>query len=436
MLRKFLFFIFISLVGNYVLADNVIDISRGKTDPIQIAINDFSSENSRLSKEILRIVQNDLQHSGLFRSIPKSAFIEEKIGIDHRPVFAAWQHINALLLLNGEVKKLDQNRVEVNFILWDNFLEKDIIKQQLIFPQSQWRMAAHKLANIIYEKMTGRAGYFNSKVTYVSETGSYLKRVKRIAMMDYDGHNHQFLTDGSDLVMTPRFSPNGKEILYLSYKSEVPSLYLLNIRTKKSVLLGDFPGMSFAPRFSPDGKHAVMSIAKDGVTHIYEMDLDSKDIRKLTQGSTINTSPSYSPDGKKIIFNSDRNGARQLFTMDRNGTNIERISFGGGAYAEPVWSNSDFITFTKMSRSIGFAIGIMKPETYQESNNERLIASGYLVETPAWSSNGQMIIFARGNRPTNKSSHKGLSRLYMIDFTGHNERLVPTPHDAYSPDWL
>jgi TolB protein len=342
-----------------------------------------------------------------------------------------------MLLLNGEIVKSPNNdgKVKMRFILWDTILQKPLLQQELEFHESKWRVASHQMANIIYQKITGLPGYFNSKITYVSETGNAMKRIKKIAIMDYDGHNHQYLTDGRDLVLTPRFSPDGKTILYLSYKNNIPSIYKLDVQSKKSTLLGNFPGMSFAPRFSPDGQYALMSIAKNGKTHIYEMDLRNRNITQLTSGQHINTSPSYSPDGSRIVFNSDRNGARQIFVMNRDGSNPQVISCGGGAYAEPLWSKQNYIVFTKISRTNGFSIGIMKPELIEGQSNERLIASGYLVETPAWSGNGHMIIFARGEKPNKHKQEKGLSRLYIMDFTGYNSRIVPTPHDASDPDW-
>lgn len=274
--------------------------------------------------------------------------------------------------------------------------------------------------------------------------------------MDQDGANHEYLTDGKDLVLTPRFSPDGKKILYLSYRDKLPKVYEMDIASKKSRLIGNFPGMSFAPHFSPDGKFAIMSVAKNGTTHIYEINLLAKTISKLTFGDSINTSPTYSPDGRYIVFNSDRNGARQLFIMNRDGSDIRRISSGSGVMAEPTWSpNNNYVAFTKISRDHGFTIGVMKANVDSSDpsaeNDERLITKGYLVESPSWAPNSRQIIFTRGSRPpkynpskSNKKgkgkedfgpSIKGLNKIYAIDFTGYNERIIPTPHDASDPNW-
>jgi len=208
----------------------------------------------------------------------------------------------------------------------------------------------------------------------------------------------------------------------------------MDLSNKRSKLIGDFQGMSFAPRFSPDGKYALMSIAKNGATHIYEINLQTKKIKQFTEGVSINTSPTYSPDGAKIAFNSDVYGSRQILVMNRDGSNKQRISFGSGAYAEPNWSSRNYIAFTKITSDIGFTIGVMRPEN---NGSERLIAQGYLVESPSWAKNGRVLAFTKGIRPKNQKNLqlKGLNRIYTIDFTGHNERIIPTPHDASSPDW-
>lgn len=418
-------------------AKNSISITSGNSDPIPLAINDFAGVDPadyQIAKKIVNVISNDLRWSGMFRPISKAAFIESKTGTSHTPLFAAWQQINASLLVNGDVDRLASGKLQVKFTLWDTILERPMISEAFELSEKLWRRVAHKISDKIYHKITGYQGYFNTRIAYVSESGPYLKRKKRLAIMDQDGENHQYLTDGKDLVLTPRFSPDGKRILYLSYKNGTPQVHMLNLRSGKSRLIGNFPGMSFAPRFSPDGKHAIMSIAKDGETHIYEINLKNKRRVQLTKGNSINTSPSYSPDGKKIAFNSDRHGSRQIFVMNRNGSSVKRISFGGGSYAEPEWSSRNYIAFTKINRELGFTIGILHPDANEKQNTERLITQGYLVESPSWATNGRVLAFTKGSPPTKRRTN-GLNRIYTIDFTGHNEKIIPTPHDASDPDW-
>lgn len=437
-MKRLFLAIFLCIFPLFSLADNTINVTRGTVDPIPIAINSFRGvdpADTKIAQDVIAVISNDLKGSGIFRPISSAAFIESKIGTSHTPLFAAWQQINANLLLNGEVTKTASGKLQVKFILWDAILEKQLVSESFELSEKLWRRVAHKIADSVYSKITGYDGYFNTRIVYVSESGPYLKRVKRLALMDQDGANHQYLTNGSDLVLTPRFSPDGKKILYLSYKNRIPQVHMLDLRSGKSQLLGHFPGMSFAPRFSPDGEYAIMSIAKNGATNIYEMNLRNKKVSQITEGgASINTSPSYSPDGKNIVFQSDRHGARQLFIMGRNGSNIQKISFGGGSYAEPNWSSRNFIAFTKVSRSSGFTIGVMKPDFVDGQSNERLIANGFLVEASSWAPNGRVLVFTKGSRNKGKSSN-GLNRIYTIDFTGYNERIIPTPSDASDPDW-
>ncbi len=435
-MKKFYLTVILSLYSISVLAD-AINITKGHGDPIPLAINNFAGvgvSDLKVTKNITKLITNDLRNSGMFKPIAPIAFIEQRLGASHKPLFAAWQQINANLLINGEVTRLTNRKLQVKFILWDNILESQMVSESFEFSEKLWRQVAHKISDKIYQKITGYEGYFNTRIVYVSERGPYLERVKRLAIMDQDGANHRFLTDGSDLVLTPRFSPDGKKILYLSYKNRIPQVHILNLRNGKGKLIGNFPGMSFAPRFSPDGKNAIMSIAKDGSTHIYEINLKNKRTKQLTKDVTINTSPSYSPDGTKITFNSNKYRTRQILVMNRDGSNQHRISFGDGTYAEPNWSSRNFIAFTKISRNYGFTIGLMQPEAIDKQNTERLIAKGYLVESPSWAGNGRVLVFSKGIPPRSNKT-KNLNRIYSIDFTGHNERIIPTPGDASDPDW-
>lgn len=436
MLRIIYIFLLICFATNSYAIKTII-VNKGHTDPIPMAINAFTADNkseAALASQIVDVVTNDLKSSGVFRPISTAAFIETTTGINHKPLFAAWRQISAKLLVNGQVTRLDSNKIKISFILWDTALEKDLVYEVFEAPQSAWRRVAHKLADKIYEKVTGDDGYFDTRVVYVSETGPYLKRTKRIAIMDQDGANHKYLTDGKNLTLTPRFSPRADKILYLSYIKKTPHVYMKNLKTGKDSLLGKFPGMSFAPHFSPDGTKALISMARYGVTHIYEIDLRTMNTKRLTVGDHINTSATYSPDGSKIVFNSDRNGSRQLYIMDADGSNQQRISFGGGSYATPSWSpKGDYIAFTKITRGEGFTIGIMRPTMGDYGNDERVITSGYLVEGPCWAPNGRVIMFTKSQPPIGKRS--GRTRIYSIDIAGYNEQEIPTPNDASYPDW-
>lgn len=433
MYKKFLILISILYFPFSVLAIQTINVTRGHADPIVIAINDFAFEGAapnKIGRDMIGVIQNNLYNSGLFRPLPKSAFIENKHGVDHSPLFASWRQIGSQILLNGKVKLLGEGKFEISFILWDVVSEQKIATQVFQISEHLWRRLAHKISDQVYERVTGDKGYFDTRIVYVAQSGSPKKYTKRLAIMDQDGANRKYITDGRNLVLTPRFSSKADKILYLSYTNNKPRLYMRNLQTNEEHLLGHFHGMSFAPRFSPDGKKVIFSIAKNGATNIYEMDLSTKKMVALTHGVAINTSPTYSPDGQQIVFNSDRGGSRQIYTMNVDGSNVKRISFGAGMYMSPNWSpRGDYIAFTKIGGDFGFSIGVIRPD----GSGERIITNGYLVEGPTWAPNGRVIMFTREERPAKGRGSK--SHIYSIDLTGYNEHMLHTASDASDPEW-
>ena len=405
-----------------------IDITRGTLEPLPIAITDFvGSGNSEqeYGRNIARVIAGDLERSGLFKPIDKRAFIENNQALGTLPRFGDWRIIGAQALVQGRTQIVDDGRLKVEFRLWDVFAEQQMRGVAYFTAQDNWRRVAHIVSDAIYKRITGESGYFDTRIVYISESGPQNRRLKRLAIMDQDGENHQFLTDGRTLVLTPRFSPTLQEITYLSYFGGKPRVYIFNIDTGHQEVLGDFPGMTFAPRFSNDGKSVIMSMAKDGNSEIYTMDIETRAVKRLTNHSAIDTSPSYSPDGKYITFNSDRGGSQQIYVMDDSGRNVKRISHGKGRYATPVWSpRGDLIAFTKFTGG-RFFIGVMRPD----GKGERLLAEDFLVEAPTWAPNGRVLMFFRQSR-TKKDGSGGKSKLFSIDLTGHNEREVITPMDG------
>ncbi len=403
-----------------------IDITKGHVEPLPIALTDptsASASNAGLGRDIMRVVSADLERSGLFRPIDKGAFIEQISSGNAIPRFADWRQINAQALVTSSVE-VRGDSVVIAFRLWDTYGETQVAGKEFNTLKANWRRVGHLVADEIYKRLTGEDGYFDSRIVYVSESGPARKKVKRLAIMDQDGENHKFLSGGDNLVLTPRFSPDSQEILYMAYASRQPRVFLRDLQSGREEMLGRFDGMSFAPRFASSGKTMVMSIAKNGHTDVYDMNLSSRGMRKLTDGAAINTSPSYSPDGKFITFNSDRGGSQQIYVMRADGSGVQRISFGSGNYSTPVWSpRGDWIAFTKQQGGM-FGIGLMRPD----GSGERMISQSYLDEGPTWSPNGRVIIFTR-------QSPGGRSRLYSVDITGYNLREVLTPADASDPAW-
>ncbi|MCG7493213.1 Tol-Pal system beta propeller repeat protein TolB [Thalassobius sp. Cn5-15] len=408
-----------------------IEITNGVIEALPFAAPDFvaeSSNASQLAKDIAQVVADDLSGTGLFEEIPDSAFISTITSFSSPVQFADWKAINAEALISGAVSVQPGGGLTVKFRLYDVFAGTELGSGlQFTGTQDGWRRMAHKVSDAVYSRITGESAYFDSRVVYVSETGPKNDRKKRLAIMDYDGANLQFLTDSRAIVLAPRFSPTGDRILYTSYETGFPRIYVLDVASVRRRVLEQQNGtMSFAPRFSPDGQTVLYSLTQGGNTDLYKMDINSGRTQRLTSAPSIETAPSFSPDGRRIVFESDRSGTQQLYIMDANGGEPRRISFGQGQYGSPVWSpRGDLIAFTKQNKG-RFHISVMRID----GSEERVLTSSFLDEGPTWSPNGRVIMFTRETQGAN-----GKASLFSVDITGRNLRRVRTQGGGSDPSW-
>ena len=418
-----------------------VDITRGNLNPLPIAVSPLFQNNKTkkifqnklnlddLGLEISKVIENNLKQSGLFNPLSKDAFLQKPDIAHLKPRFEDWSLIKAQALITGKVL-IENDKLKVEFRLWDVLAAREMLALSFTTVPNNWRRVGHIITDKVYERLTGEKGYFDTRIIYVSEEGPKTQRVKKLAIMDQDGFNIKYLTLGNELVLTPRFNPTNQMVTYLSYFRNLPRVYLLDIETGIQEVVGDFPGMTFAPRFSPDGKKIIMSFAKDGNSDIYTMDIENRIVERITNHPSIDTSPSYSPNGKYITFNSDRSGYQQIYVMKSDGSNVKRISFGKGIYGTPVWSpRGDLIAFTKLHKG-KFYIGVMRTD----GKGERLLTENFYQEAPSWAPNGRVIIFYRETK-TNKEGEGFSAKLWSIDLTGYNERLVETETDASDPSW-
>jgi TolB protein len=424
-----------------------VDITQGFSQPMPIAITNMvpnapasvtiGTQNlttTQLGTMMAQVVANNLERSGLFRPLdPKSFLAQPSATQVDQPEFNNWRALAAQALLTGRLDLASDGNLVAEFRLWDVFGESQLTGLRLtgVTPRD-WRRLAHRISDEIYKRLTGEEGYFDSRIVYIAESGPKRQRIKQLAIMDQDGANHRFLTNGQTLVLTPRFSPSQQEITYLAYFAGKPRVYLFNLNTGKHEVLGDFQNMSFAPRFSPDGNSVLMSLSNAGNSDIYRMDLRSRQLVRLTNHPAIDTAPSFSPDGQRIVFESNRGGSQQIYTMNADGSNVQRLSFdrSGARYGTPVWSpRGDTIAFTKIEEG-KFRIGVMRPD----GSGERLLTDAWQDEAPSWSPNGRVIIFFRTERSRSDGSG-GQASLWTIDVTGQNERRLVTPRDGSDPAW-
>jgi TolB protein len=407
-----------------------IEITDGVIEPLPFAVPDFVPDNTAAGdygQQLSRVIAADLAGTGLFREIPATAFISPITDFAAPVSYADWKAVNAQALIAGAVK-VSGSKLTVRFRVYDVFSGAELGNGlQFVGKTDGWRRMAHKVADAVYSRITGEGGYFDSRVAFVSEAGPKNERRKRLAIMDYDGQNVQYLTDSATIVLAPRFSPSGDRLLYTSYETGFPQIYVLDVGKVKRRALGSSEGtMSFAPRFAPDGKTIVFSLEQGGNTDLFSMNVSSGRRTRLTSAPSIETSPSFSPDGNQIVFESDRSGAQQLYIMPAGGGEARRISFGKGRYGTPVWSpRGDLIAFTKQSKG-RFHIGVMRVD----GSEERLLTASFLDEGPTWSPNGRVIMFTRETQGVS-----GRASLYSVDITGRNLRPVRTPDGGSDPSW-
>ncbi|MEZ5899654.1 MAG: Tol-Pal system beta propeller repeat protein TolB [Hyphomicrobiaceae bacterium] len=403
--------------------------TQGTIAPIPIAIPVFLGDDPQLANDVANVVQADLERSGLFQPLDRASFLEQIRDVNAAPRFPDWRAIRADALVVGRTVKTGDGKVGAEFRVWDVASGRQLVGQRFSTAAQNWRRIGHLIADQVYQRLTGEKGYFDTRIVFIDETGPKDKRVKRLAIMDQDGANVRLLSQGQELVLTPRFSPTNQEITYMSYMRDQPRVFIMNLETGRRELVGDFPNMTFAPRFSPDGQRVIMSLgAQDGSSSIFEMDLRSRQSRRITpQTNAIDTGPCYSPDGRQIVFESDREGSQELYVMNADGSGVHRVSGAdGGRYSTPVWSpRGDYIAFTKQM-SGRFLIGVMRPD----GSGERILTEGYHNEGPTWAPNGRVLMFFRESQGAN-----GGARIFSVDITGYNERQVPTPSFASDPAW-
>ena len=412
----------------------VVDVTGGQSrGPVTIAIpvlpaasvvQTAAGPTDRLGQQFADIIRADLAGSGLFTPLSPDRLRPIAFGEVTAPAFDYWNGTTAANLIQGYVRANGDGTLTVGCYLYDVAARTELTRQGFVVPPSEWRRAGHKCADAIYARLTGEGPYFDSRVVYVSETGPKARRIKRLAIMDQDGANARFLTNGQTIVLTPRFSPDQRQIVYLSYANDRPSIYVLDLATARQRLVVPNVSLTFAPRFSPDGRWILFSMATAGNTDLYRVAAGGGAPQRLTDSPGIDTGGSYSPDGSRIVFESDRSGAQQLYLMNADGSDQRRISFGGGGYATPAWSpRGDLIAYTKTG---SFRIGIMTPT----GSGERLLTNAWQDEGPSWSPNGRVLMFFRQGR-----GGEGRADLWSVDLSGVNERRITTALDGSDPNW-
>ena len=341
------------------------------------------------------------------------------------PLYPNWANIGAGALVTGYVQARDDGRINVVCYLYDLKQRREMTRKGFAVAATEWKRAAHRCAGAFYTAVTKRPGLFDSRIVYVAATGSRMQPVKRIAIMNWDGTDHSYLTQGEVTVTSPRVSPDGEHIAYMSFAGGMPHIRIMDADGSNDRQLLQSTSMSFAPRFSPDGRSIAFSMAVDGNTDIYVVDANGGYPQRLTTTPGIDTSPSFSPDGRQIVFESDRSGTQQIYVMNADGSGQRRISFGGGSNSSPVWSpDGDRIAFSRWNGST-IGIGIMNAS----GGDEKLLTNGWQDEAPSWSPDSEWVMFQRTQQGT------GTGSLLMVSIGGGEPKAVATPQPGADPSW-
>jgi len=383
-----------------------------------------AGSTSALGFSLAQVITANLKNNGLFKpvgpdSLPRPAFDQVRA-----PAFETWSGRSAEMLVQGFVRPGEGSQLLVGCYLYDVALKQQLASAAWQVAPADWRRAAHKCADMVYARLSGESPFFDSRIAYIAETGPKDRRMKRLAIMDSDGANHRYLTTGQATALTPRYSPDYKSILYLSYLNGQPRIYIYDLESNTQRLLLQSQNPLFAPRWSPDGKWVLYSMAIAGNTDIYKMPAAGGAAIRLTDTPGIDIGGSFSPDGSRIVFESDRSGSQQVYVMNADGSGQKRISFFGGRAATPEWSpRGDQIAFTHITGN--FRIGVMDPA----GQGMRYLTDSWQDEAPTWAPNGRIIQFFRTERGSGKAS------LWQVDLTGRNERRLATPVDGSDPAW-
>ena len=383
---------------------------------LPIAIAPFRGD-AQAPQKIAAIVQADLERSGQFRSIDASGAAMDE---SSRPDVAMWRQKSADSLATGSITRMADGRYDVRFRLWDVVRGQDLGGQSFVVTQGDLRLVAHRIADFIYEKLTGERGVFSTRITYVTKTGSRYS----LWVADADGENAQSALSSPEPIISPAWSPSGGQIAYVSFESRKPVVYVHDVATGRRRLIANFRGSNSAPAWAPDGRTLAVTLSRDGGSQLYTIDANGGEPRRLMQSSGIDTEPVFSSDGRTIYFVSDRGGAPQIYRVPVGGGSAERVTFSGNYNISPSISpDGKWLAF--ISRVGGaFKLHVMD----LASGAVNAITDTTADENPSFAPNSRLLVYA--------TQQQGREALMTTTLDGKiKARLAGQAGDIREPDW-
>ncbi len=370
-----------------------IEITQGMEGAMPIAIIPFGWTGSAAAapENIAAIISSDLSRSGRFAPLPDRDLVANPTTAE-QVQFHNWRMLNVDNLVVGQLKETGAGGYTIQFQLFDVFRGKQLIGYSFPVSHADLRRVAHHISDLIYEKLTGEPGAFNTRIAYVTTANTGAQKSYTLLIADSDGYNAQTILRSNQPLMSPAWSADGKRIAYVSFENETAEIYTQDVASSERRKLAAFKGINGAPAWSPDGRRLALTLSRDGNPEIYSMDLASRALRRLTTNAAIDTEPVWSPDGRSIVFTSDRGGAPQLYRIAASGGRAERLTFEGKYNAGADFSPDGRKLAMVHGKSGAYRIAVLDLET----GLLRVLTDGQLDESPSFSPNGSMIIYATG----------------------------------------
>ncbi|MFQ6022476.1 MAG: Tol-Pal system beta propeller repeat protein TolB [Acidiferrobacterales bacterium] len=393
MARRLLYLLsilYMGLWGTNSQAVLTIEITQSADVGIPIAVVPFGLEGQvKPPQDVARIVQMDLARSGRFSTIAQADFLSTP-HLSSDVVFKDWRLIKAEALVIGTIRQLSSGQFEVTFRLYDVFREKQLAGVRYSVDVDTLRTVAHQISDIVYEKLTGERGAFNTRIAYVTREDTKSGLIFKLQVADSDGHSPNTVLKSKEPIMSPAWSPDGERLAYVSFEGRRSKIYIQGVAEQDRQLIADFQGINGAPAWSPDGRRLALTLSKDGNPEIYILDLDTRRLKRLTRNRVIDTEPAWSPDGREIVFTSDRAGRPQVYRMKASGRTIERLTFEGTSNARPSYSaDGEMLTMvTEFQGRYHIATLRLKDKILQ------VLSETPLDESPSFAPNGRMILYA------------------------------------------
>lgn len=382
------------------------------------------NETLAIAWQATQLIVSDLRASSDVMPLPANQKDYYSFPEVTAPTFSKWRAAGAKALLTGFVQSRPDGRLTFGCYAYNTITGREVARKGFVVAAGDWRRAAHKCAGLAYTAATGAPGVFDTRIAYVARSGAGEAQVRRVAVMDSDGFGHNFLTSGDTMVMSPRLSPGGNQVAFVSYVGGKPAVRLADLEGGAQRTLVNGEAITFAPRFSPDGARIAFTMMNGANADIYVASSGGGVPQRLTTSPGIDTAPAFSPDGRQILFESDRSGSPQLYVMNADGSSQRRLSFGGSWYSAPEMSpDGQWIAFTRRATD-GLRIGVMRAD----GTDERVLSTGPTDDSPTWAANSRELLFQR-------TDTAGRSAIYRQAIEGGSAQQLVTPQDGSDPDW-